>query len=90
MFLLDTGISESGLLNNSERCHSLVYSNITMKLCSTSSLPNILYTYEHLGILLIKIGDVYGKNIDLDNGLEAYNASQLCYNLQLHIQIMTT
>jgi hypothetical protein len=49
-----------------------------------------LYTYEHLGILLIKISDVYGKNIDLDNGLEAYNASQLCYNLQLYIQIMTT
>jgi tetratricopeptide (TPR) repeat protein len=80
LFLLDAGTSEPRLLNNSERCHSFAYSNIAMKPCSTFTSPNISYKYEHLGFVLTKIGDVHGKNIDLDNALEAYNASQLCWN----------
>jgi hypothetical protein len=39
-----------------------------------------LYKYEHLGFALTKIGEVHGKNIDLDNALEAYNTSQLYWN----------
>jgi hypothetical protein len=37
LFLLDEGISESRLLNNSKGYHSFEYSNIAMKPCNTSS-----------------------------------------------------
>lgn len=78
IFLFEVDVIKPMLLNEEEYCDGLFYDEI-----SADGLKVISQTHELLGAILIKMGDVHGKNLEVNDALRAYRAAQVFWNVYL-------
>jgi len=72
LFLLEMGIQEPCLLDDSDDCTGFYYVRIAnMASCICTSV------HKDLATLLTKMGDIHGKNSEINDALHSYRASQV-------------
>mmetsp|Transcript_3789 Transcript_3789/g.4332 ORF Transcript_3789/g.4332 Transcript_3789/m.4332 type:complete len:830 (-) Transcript_3789:511-3000(-) len=78
LFLLEIDVEENRLLDDSEDCDGLFYVDIATEgaMVSSPALP-------FLGTVSTKIGDVHGKNSEVNDALRAYRAAQVFWSKHL-------
>lgn len=78
IFLLEVNVDEPCLLDEAEDCDGLFYDEIAAK-----GLQEFSPVHELLGSILIKMGDVHGKNLEVNDAMRAYRASQVFWGAYL-------
>ena len=76
--LLECDVDEPRLMDEAEDCEGLFYDDIAVR-----GTTNPCKTHEILGTILIKMGDVHGKNLEINDALRAYRASQIFWSTYL-------
>ena len=72
LYLLDVGVEESRLLDNSDDCDGFFYINVARSCVHDSS-----HTHQYLASIFTKMGDVHGKCDEKNDALRAYRASEV-------------
>ena len=72
LYLLDVGVEESRLLDNSDDCDGFFYINVARSCVQDSS-----HTHQYLASIFTKMGDVHGKCDEKNDALRAYRASEV-------------
>mmetsp|Transcript_25662 Transcript_25662/g.38392 ORF Transcript_25662/g.38392 Transcript_25662/m.38392 type:complete len:700 (+) Transcript_25662:356-2455(+) len=78
LFLLEVDVDEPRLLDEGEDCDGLFYLDV-----ATEGSQGTSPAHEFLGMTLTKMGDVHGKNLEVNDALRAYRASQVFWGAYL-------
>ena len=78
LFLLEVNVTEPSLLDEAEYCDGLFYDEI-----AAQGSQVVSPVHEHLGTILINMGDVHGKNLEVNDALRAYRASLVFWGAYL-------
>jgi tetratricopeptide (TPR) repeat protein len=78
LFMLEVNVDEPSLLDEAEDCDGLFYSDI-----ATAGSQEYSPAHELIGTILIKMGDVHGKNLEINEAMRAYRASQVFWDAYL-------